>query len=521
MVQDAWFSARRSGVRIPYGLLTQRPFAFREGAFSVSAMRLLAVLALPLLVLLAAGAHSRPRGPEFRPGSVEELADLRGASRLKPWRTLQASGYDRGGGFYASGNFLREEPGRTCVMLETEGPGCIDRMWFTRKSTAEKYELLGWLDGDRDPSLRLDLDAFCTGTPPFAAPFAGCVDLARWSYVPIAFRKRCRLALRQTGPPESYATRVNSAGQSIPHVYYQVTYRRLARGARTRPFPPAEGGGSPTAALWRGTVPGLPPGGLEAAAARVTVPPRGEAVLWRTSGAGVIRRLELRAPRDSAGGLRLEATWDGASAPAIDAPLGTFFAAPDPAVDVTGLWVGCRGGAYYCTLPMPFRHGVRLSLRSTGDTPVEVTARVDWSPEAPRPDDAYLHAAAYDHRPPLIPADYPVLDVQGRGHFAGLVMDRPGNMEGDDRFYVDGEAEPSLHGTGTEDFFNFAWGFAHLGDFPLHGITRHRGAPVLYRFHLPAGVPFRRSLRLTFEHGHANQHQGRYSGVAFYYLDRP
>ncbi|MBN1818091.1 MAG: DUF2961 domain-containing protein [Sedimentisphaerales bacterium] len=30
---------------------------------------------------------------------------------------------------------------------------------------------------------------------------------------------------------------------------------------------------------------------------------------------------------------------------------------------------------------------------------------------------------------------------------------------------------PSLHGTGTEDFFNFAWGLSHADPLPMHGIT--------------------------------------------------
>jgi len=79
-----------------------------------------------------------------------------------------------------------------------------------------------------------------------------------------------------------------------------------------------------------------------------------------------------------------------------------------------------------------------------------------------------------------------------------------------------------LHGTGTEDFFNFAWGLSHTAALPLHGITRQAGGPVAYRFHLPAGVPCRESLRITWEHGHdpergPNLDQSRYSGVVFYY----
>jgi len=115
-----------------------------------------------------------------------------------------------------------------------------------------------------------------------------------------------------------------------------------------------------------------------------------------------------------------------------------------------------------------------------------------------------------------------VLDVTGTGHFAGLVMDRPGHMEGDDKFHVDGETTPSLDGTGTEDFFNFAWALSHTASLPLHGITRQATGPAAYRFHLPAGVPFQNALRITWEHGHdvergRNLDQDHYSGVVFYY----
>jgi hypothetical protein len=39
--------------------------------------------------------------------------------------------------------------------------------------------------------------------------------------------------------------------------------------------------------------------------------------------------------------------------------------------------------------------------------------------------------------------------------------DLPGkNTTGVDMFFIDGEEwPPSLHGTGTEDYFNAAWGF--------------------------------------------------------------
>jgi hypothetical protein len=76
-----------------------------------------------------------------------------------------------------------------------------------------------------------------------------------------------------------------------------------------------------------------------------------------------------------------------------------------------------------------------------------------------------------------------ILDTRGSGHFVGCLLHIhsfnasnqshtwPG--ESHDMFFIDGETwPPSLHGTGTEDYFNAAWGFpsgAYAG--PYHGIS--------------------------------------------------
>lgn len=495
-------------------------------------MRFLTLLLIALA--LAAAASAAPPAGLPRPGSFAELLDYRSTPYPKPWRTLQASGYDRGGGFYDSGNFLRVEPGRRYVMLETQGPGCIDRMWFTRKSTDEPYDVLFFLDQREQPALRIGLDELCSGTrAPFVAPFVGSVNLARYCYVPIGFRSYCKVVLVPTAPPERYTYRENSAGEKILHVYYQITYRALPHGAPVRVFraelEPDEAAAQQAAAEdWQHC--GRSPWHARTDAGTVEPPPveqrrsvqlrpKEQTELFAMAGPGTLQELHLRLEGEApANAFRLEIYWDGAPRPAVGAPLGTFFAAPDRQTSVRGLWLGAAGGEYYCYLPMPFRKSARVIVRSNAEQPVALTARISLRSGSPGARAGYLFAQAYDHQPPLPPTHYEVLDVTGKGQFVGLVMDRPGNMEGDDQFYVDGEPQPAIYGTGTEDFFSFAWGFSHLAALPLHGITRHGGAAIPYRFHLPAGVPFQKSLRLVFEHGHANQHQGRYSGVAFYYL---
>ena len=62
------------------------------------------------------------------------------------------------------------------------------------------------------------------------------------------------------------------------------------------------------------------------------------------------------------------------------------------------------------------------------------------------------------------------------GHYVGTVMSVVQTQvswfgEGDDLFYVDGATKPQIHGTGTEDYFNEAWGLRDV-DRP---VDRHAG----------------------------------------------
>ncbi len=221
---------------------------------------------------------------------------------------------------------------------------------------------------------------------------------------------------------------------------------------------------------------------------------------------------------------QLEITWDGAANPQIAVPLAAFFAAPNDRVEVRGIWSGCTKGRYYNYLPMPFARSALI--RVSNPDPVRVDLEVSYREGAIRALDGRLAACRYDVAAPKQGEDYSILDQRGRGHVVALIMDRPGHMEGDDRWFVDGETEPSIHGTGTEDFFNFAWGLGGAEALPFHGITQHFGRPVCYRYLLPAGVPYEKSLRVTCEHGHdwpdgPNLHRGRYSGVVLLYAAEP
>ncbi len=232
----------------------------------------------------------------------------------------------------------------------------------------------------------------------------------------------------------------------------------------------------------------------------------------------------------------LRAFWDGEESPSVEAPLGDFFGMGHGLDrDLSSLPVACssEGRARNAYWSMPFRWSCRLTVTNEGARPVDAFFfAVDYrelaslDPAAP-----YFHAQYRQETPCLPGRDYVLLAAVGRGHYVGCnlsVLQRsPGWWgEGDDKITVDGDKEPTLHGTGTEDYFSDAWGLRQGGNLfygcPLEEEDFQVGSKATaYRFHIPDPIPFSKSIRVAFEHGHANDREDYYSSVAYWYQAEP
>ena len=126
--------------------------------------------------------------------------------------------------------------------------------------------------------------------------------------------------------------------------------------------------------------------------------------------------------------------------------------------------------------------------------------------------------------------NYVVLDAKGRGHYIGCnlsVTNLHGSWwgEGDEMIWVDGyKWPPDVHGTGTEDYFNQAWGMQRNA-FLFNGSSLYEEDKppyqVSYVFHLTNPVHFRKSILATIEHGHANQLADEWASTAYWYQLEP
>lgn len=240
-------------------------------------------------------------------------------------------------------------------------------------------------------------------------------------------------------------------------------------------------------------------------------------VLADLQGPGVVSHLWMTIADNEYGWprlLRLRIYYDGNETPSVDAPIGDFFAVGNGVEgEVESLMVrnSSDGRARNCYWPMPFRQSCKITVANEGRRRVTMLYyHVDWNQVPSLPADTLYFHARYRQALPA-PADgsnYQFLNVTGRGHYVGTVMsvvqaEAGWFGEGDDLFWVDGQ-RPSIEGTGSEDYFNDAWGL-HVNDGPYYGVTVAEGTDLgsrmtAYRWHLVDPIPFTKSLKAEIEH---------------------
>ncbi len=270
--------------------------------------------------------------------------------------------------------------------------------------------------------------------------------------------------------------------------------------------------------------------------------------------------------------------WDGADHPSVEVPLGDFFCLGHGIVNsFQSLLFSAstnsnnrfnEGCALNCYAPMAFRESCVVELANQSDEPHTQYFYVDyetlsaeecgeemgyfhaefrranpfggWGPEiavnTPEADIANKERLAWE-------SNYVILQTRGRGHYLGCnlsVTNFQGTWwgEGDDMIWVDGyKWPPDLHGTGSEDYLNQAWGmqpnaFLRNGSSIYEGDTRAvtaragwgsrvGGYQTSYVLHLENPVRFRREIKVTIEHGHGNHLANEMSSVAYWYAAEP
>jgi len=258
----------------------------------------------------------------------------------------------------------------------------------------------------------------------------------------------------------------------------------------------------------------------------------------KIEGAGAVTHIWVTISSDDKVHLKnlvLRMYWDGEETPSVECPIGDFFGlghARYYQYACQPIQIGTNNGLN-CFWRMPFEKGARVTV--TNDGPVACGAfyyYVDYQLYDKLPPDMGRFHAQYRQEYPCKPGqNYVFVEAQGRGHYVGCSLSIHNRAdgwwgEGDDMIYIDGEEKPTFNGTGSEDYFCGAWcyGPAFSNPYfgcPLRGEHKRDALWNVYRYHLMDPIPFTKSIKMTIEHGHANDRFDDFSSAAFWYQAEP
>jgi hypothetical protein len=293
-----------------------------------------------------------------------------------------------------------------------------------------------------------------------------------------------------------------------------------------------------------------------------TIPAGESRVIADISGPGKITHIWLTQQKHYRECL-LKISWDNADYPSVKVPLGDFFCLGHNIVNSFQSMfftastaydnAFAKGCALNCYLPMPFKERAVVELVNESSEDHRQYFYVDYEQFDEMPDDAgYFHAEFRRTNPfggwgPEITVNTPeanivnkerlawnnnyvILETEGRGHYIGCnlsVTNFQGTWwgEGDDMIWVDGyKWPPDLHGTGSEDYLNQAWGMQDNA-FLRNGSSIYEentnGYQTSYIFHVENPVRFQNEIKVTIEHGHGNHLANEMSSVAYWYASKP
>jgi hypothetical protein len=266
--------------------------------------------------------------------------------------------------------------------------------------------------------------------------------------------------------------------------------------------------------------------------------------------------------------LLLRIYWDDEPEPSVLVPFGDFFglghAETENYSSLPMVMAPREGHGFNCYLPMPFQKSARIEIVSENFlSETRLYYNIDYELwDEPQTDLGYFHACWRRENPRkgvmetpemsdymithyginLSDKDnYLIMEAEGAGQYIGCnlnihnlrVKKDVGNWygEGDEMIFIDDDNEgdrwpPTLHGTGTEDYFNTAWGPDTKFYSPFFGLIKPGGKDFSgkiswYRWHLLDPVRFNRSIRVSIENGNANRRSDDYSSTAYWYQTEP
>ena len=505
---------------------------------------------------------------------VGRLTDMEQVALLPNGETTaEATSYDRASKVDENGKFIgwdangdnagsiKTLENGSILMAEIEGPGMINHIWSARP---EDGHVKIFIDGSETPVVDLPFkDYFSRKVVPFDRETLVYTTTANGcnNWTPIPFQKSCRIVGEKGWGAYYYFQYVKfPAGTTVPTFSMNLDDdAKTALDNTDNRFKSIE-----TAMNNRATFENVPPPGQNAARGnrgnrtrgqgnqgnRPAAPVRiseqfkiapGETKEYTLTNPAAITGMRAQlvlpndenASRDLLRGVTISIYWDGEEKPSVWAPIGDFFGVVNGGVSCLGYPNGVtESGMFYNNWYMPYKSAKIVVCNENKE---EVA--FDWFGIRTRPlrnDIAeYGRFHAKWHRNAYLPTeperwiDWTILKTEGKGKYVGVslhIENFRGSWwgEGDEKFFIDGEKFPSYFGTGSEDYFGYAWSSANRFVQAFHSQPTNKGNRTFIvnnRWHITDAVAFNKSFDGYIEKYYKDDRPCLYAGTAFWYLE--
>jgi len=471
----------------------------------------------------------------------------------------QFSSYDRATvakgepGWFANDDrsmFIRiekENGRREFVMMDAEGPGAIVRFWMTFSGNNSGRGIMRiYVDDYSKPVIEGAAFDILSGTAVTSAPLATSVsELSPYEnrghnlYFPIPYAKRCKVTY------ESENLREDDPGarrRGTEAVYYNINYRTYTSPVKVISFSRAEmkRNESLIAKVQKQLLikdQGVEKMKLNRLMLNTNLQP-GESKSFTINGMNAIQQLsmEIKATnREQA--LRstvMEIAFDGEKT--VWTPVGDFYGIGYyPLYTSTWYTQVEKEGLMSAFWVMPFEQECMITFHNLGNQAVAVSnafaayGKWKWDNRSMHFGTTWqqytqIFAGPFDEA-----LDLNFAMLKGKGVYVGDAIALFNTTtawwgEGDEKVFVDGEKFPSHIGTGTEDYYGYAWcrpevftGHPFIAQ-PLGTGSFNTAASVNSRYRGLDGIPFTQSIQFDLELWPWGRSKYNYAPVAFWYM---
>ena len=428
---------------------------------------------------------------------------------------------------------------REFVMFDEAGPGAIVRWWMTFWR-AENGIVRVYIDGDPSPVIEGHPFRVISGGALAGAPFSQWVPLEAPEherghnlYLPIPYSGHCTI----TYECDSLIEKEN---HYFPDVFYNICYREYGKGTRVLSYTPdrLEKAKHTLKVAGDALLADFSPGRV-VEAFNLEIPPGDSLVIPIEKEDAAISYLCLHPhspnPEQALRSTVLTLEFDGHRT--VWVPVGEFFGTGYKLYPHKTLYSQTTsGGEMRSSWIMPFREQCRVCYINFGNDTIRLKGEIGLTEYFWNTRSMYFGASWHEYhhletRKDGWFFDVNYVDIKGKGCYVGdqvtlFNMAHTWWGEGDEKIFVDGEPFPSSIGTGSEDYYGYAFArpepFSHpfisqptgAGNFDpeLTVNMRHRGLDA---------IPFTTSVSSNIELWHWASTAINYAMTAYFYVLYP